>query len=84
MDSVFTAGGTINSRQAASPLVRLMEEEERWKAPDHHQVSLLKIGEEASQIVFSPAWRSKLRLTTGVTYPFAMMNFADLYPVFAN
>ncbi|GFU72792.1 uncharacterized protein TNCV_3712151 [Trichonephila clavipes] len=28
-------GGTLNSRQAASPLVWLMEREERWKAPGH-------------------------------------------------
>ncbi|GFX41700.1 hypothetical protein TNCV_3110961 [Trichonephila clavipes] len=26
-------GGTINSRRAASPLVWLMEEEERWETP---------------------------------------------------
>ncbi|GFX07608.1 hypothetical protein TNCV_4158781 [Trichonephila clavipes] len=25
-------GGTLNSRQAASPLVRLVEKKERWKA----------------------------------------------------
>ncbi|GFT28619.1 uncharacterized protein TNCV_4832091 [Trichonephila clavipes] len=30
-------GGTLNSRRAASPLVWLMEGEERWKAPDHPQ-----------------------------------------------
>ncbi|GFX35222.1 hypothetical protein TNCV_100291 [Trichonephila clavipes] len=30
-------GGTLSSRQAASPLVRLMEGEERWEAPDHSQ-----------------------------------------------
>ncbi|GFV44834.1 uncharacterized protein TNCV_563831 [Trichonephila clavipes] len=28
-------GGTLNSRRAASPLVRLVEGEERWEAPDH-------------------------------------------------
>ncbi|GFW41612.1 uncharacterized protein TNCV_4035281 [Trichonephila clavipes] len=28
-------GGTLNSRQATSPLVRLAEGEERWQAPDH-------------------------------------------------
>ncbi|GFV28449.1 uncharacterized protein TNCV_3984001 [Trichonephila clavipes] len=28
-------GGTLNSRQAASPLVWLVEGEERWEAPDH-------------------------------------------------
>ncbi|GFX97635.1 uncharacterized protein TNCV_2841951 [Trichonephila clavipes] len=30
-------GGTLNSRRAASPLVRLVEGEERWEAPDHPQ-----------------------------------------------
>ncbi|GFX42616.1 uncharacterized protein TNCV_261511 [Trichonephila clavipes] len=29
-------GGTLNSRRAASPLVRLVKEEERWKAPDQN------------------------------------------------
>ncbi|GFT70908.1 cullin-4A [Trichonephila clavipes] len=28
---------TLNSRRAASPLVRLVEGEERWEAPDHPQ-----------------------------------------------
>ncbi|GFV57274.1 hypothetical protein TNCV_2822911 [Trichonephila clavipes] len=28
-------GGTLNSRRAASPLVRLVEGEERWEASDH-------------------------------------------------
>ncbi|GFY24279.1 uncharacterized protein TNCV_1013281 [Trichonephila clavipes] len=31
-------GGTLNSRRAVSPLVRLVEGEERWEAPDHLQV----------------------------------------------
>ncbi|GFW11290.1 HTH_Tnp_Tc3_2 domain-containing protein [Trichonephila clavipes] len=30
-------GDTLNSRRAPSPLVRLVEEEERWEAPDHPQ-----------------------------------------------
>ncbi|GFY16793.1 uncharacterized protein TNCV_4337941 [Trichonephila clavipes] len=30
-------GSTLNSRRAASPLVRLVEGEERWEAPDHPQ-----------------------------------------------
>ncbi|GFY34659.1 uncharacterized protein TNCV_1373501 [Trichonephila clavipes] len=30
-------GGTLNSRRAASHLVRLVEGEERWEAPDHPQ-----------------------------------------------
>ncbi|GFU63640.1 uncharacterized protein TNCV_4588451 [Trichonephila clavipes] len=37
MYSAFAAGGTLNSRRAASSLVRLVEGEERWNAPDHPQ-----------------------------------------------
>ncbi|GFW36953.1 uncharacterized protein TNCV_5018521 [Trichonephila clavipes] len=33
----FAAGGTFNSRRAAIPLERLVEGEERRKAPDHPQ-----------------------------------------------
>ncbi|GFV61891.1 hypothetical protein TNCV_4106951 [Trichonephila clavipes] len=46
--------------------------------------SALKIGVETSQIVQSPVWCSKLRLTTGVTWPFAMINFVDLDVAFAD
>ncbi|GFT05276.1 hypothetical protein TNCV_123111 [Trichonephila clavipes] len=60
-------GGTLNSHRAASPLMWLVEGVERWEAPDHPQVSSLKIGMETNQIVPSPVWCSKLRLTTGVT-----------------
>ncbi|GFW80964.1 uncharacterized protein TNCV_3780431 [Trichonephila clavipes] len=30
-------GGTLNSRRVISSLVRLVEGEERWEAPDHSQ-----------------------------------------------
>ncbi|GFV83120.1 uncharacterized protein TNCV_2802461 [Trichonephila clavipes] len=30
-------GGTLNSRRAASPLVWLVEGEDRWEAPGHSQ-----------------------------------------------
>ncbi|GFX23452.1 cullin-4A [Trichonephila clavipes] len=30
-------GGTLNSRQAASPLMRLVEGEERWEIPERPQ-----------------------------------------------
>ncbi|GFW63212.1 uncharacterized protein TNCV_581521 [Trichonephila clavipes] len=30
-------GNTLNSRQVSSPLVRLVEGEERWEAPDYSQ-----------------------------------------------
>ncbi|GFX11099.1 uncharacterized protein TNCV_4503141 [Trichonephila clavipes] len=33
-------GGVLNSRRGASPLVRLVEREERWESPDHPQVVL--------------------------------------------
>ncbi|GFT86004.1 cullin-4A [Trichonephila clavipes] len=29
--------GTLNSRRATSPLVRLVKGEERWEAPDHRK-----------------------------------------------
>ncbi|GFW75794.1 uncharacterized protein TNCV_4429771 [Trichonephila clavipes] len=31
-------GGTLNSRRAANPLVRLVEGKERWEIPDHSRV----------------------------------------------
>ncbi|GFX28333.1 uncharacterized protein TNCV_596461 [Trichonephila clavipes] len=59
-------GGTLNNCRAASPLVKLMEEEDRWKASDHPmRCSPSKLG-EPSQKVLSPAWSSKLRIMTGV------------------
>ncbi|GFX90019.1 uncharacterized protein TNCV_887171 [Trichonephila clavipes] len=76
--------GTLNSRRAASPLVWLGKRVERWESPDHPQVSSLKIGVETSQIILSPVLCSKLQQTTGVTYPFAMMNFMGLDLDFAN
>ncbi|GFX27533.1 uncharacterized protein TNCV_4995881 [Trichonephila clavipes] len=33
-------GGTLNGRRAASPLVRLVEGEEKWEYPDHPQTCL--------------------------------------------
>ncbi|GFU85182.1 hypothetical protein TNCV_1554451 [Trichonephila clavipes] len=36
-------GGTINSRRTASPLVWLVEGEDRWEVPDYLQVFSLKI-----------------------------------------
>ncbi|GFV77567.1 uncharacterized protein TNCV_1070961 [Trichonephila clavipes] len=37
-------GGTLNSRRAASPLVRLMEGKKRWEAPDPPGCSPSKLG----------------------------------------
>ncbi|GFU01127.1 uncharacterized protein TNCV_2834941 [Trichonephila clavipes] len=36
-------GSTLNSRRAASPLVRLVQEEEKWEAPDYLQGVLPQI-----------------------------------------
>ncbi|GFS52759.1 hypothetical protein TNCV_2995591 [Trichonephila clavipes] len=46
--------GTLNSRRDASPLVRLVEGEERWEAPDHPRVFSLKLEMERNKIVQSP------------------------------
>ncbi|GFW32375.1 uncharacterized protein TNCV_675341 [Trichonephila clavipes] len=37
MYNAFAAWGALNSHRAASPLVRLVEGEERWEALDHPQ-----------------------------------------------
>ncbi|GFV63139.1 hypothetical protein TNCV_3025681 [Trichonephila clavipes] len=44
MYSAFSAGGTLNSRRASSPLVKLVEGDERWEAPDNTKGFSLKIG----------------------------------------
>ncbi|GFW12063.1 uncharacterized protein TNCV_4531281 [Trichonephila clavipes] len=49
MYSAFVAGGTLYSRRAASPIVRLMEGEERWKVPDHSQGVLTPYWGETEQ-----------------------------------
>ncbi|GFU56208.1 hypothetical protein TNCV_712671 [Trichonephila clavipes] len=59
--------GYSKGRRAASSLVRLVEGVERWETPDHLQGPWsLKTGVEPSQVVLSPVWCSKLRITTGV------------------
>ncbi|GFV50981.1 hypothetical protein TNCV_302421 [Trichonephila clavipes] len=50
MYSASVAGGTLISRRAASPLVRLVEREERWEDPDYPRVFSLKIGVEPSKL----------------------------------
>ncbi|GFV54854.1 transposable element Tcb2 transposase [Trichonephila clavipes] len=65
--SAFAARGTLSSRLAASPFMRLVEEEERWGASDLPQVFSIQIGVEPSQIVpKSPELGSQLRLKTDV------------------
>ncbi|GFT06366.1 uncharacterized protein TNCV_1145561 [Trichonephila clavipes] len=60
-------GCTLNSRRDTSPLVRLVEGEERWEDQTTLLVFSLKIGVKPSYVVLSPIWCSNLRLTTGVT-----------------
>ncbi|GFY08251.1 hypothetical protein TNCV_1356591 [Trichonephila clavipes] len=63
-------GGTLNSHRAASPLVRLVEGEERWEVPDHLRMFSLEIGVGPGQIVLSPestAWCNIERLEFGQT-----------------
>ncbi|GFV88148.1 uncharacterized protein TNCV_3242971 [Trichonephila clavipes] len=57
--------GTLNSRRDATHLVRLVEREERWKAPDHLQGVFLQNWDELSKIVPSTLWCLKLRRTGG-------------------
>ncbi|GFX98335.1 transposable element Tc1 transposase [Trichonephila clavipes] len=48
MYSAFAAWGTLDSRRAAKPLVRLVEGEERWEAPAP-RVSLSKLGRKRAK-----------------------------------
>ncbi|GFV59178.1 uncharacterized protein TNCV_2339191 [Trichonephila clavipes] len=49
MYSVFVAWSTLNSRRVASPLVRWVEEEERWETPDDPQGILPQNWSETEQ-----------------------------------
>ncbi|GFY09154.1 uncharacterized protein TNCV_4663451 [Trichonephila clavipes] len=71
-------GGTLNSHRAASPLVRLVEEEERWEAPDHPQGVLPQNSGETELNRSVTCMTLKATITTGVTYSFALMNFVGL------
>ncbi|GFX33314.1 hypothetical protein TNCV_811761 [Trichonephila clavipes] len=51
MYSAFAAGGTLNSRQATSPLVRLVEGEMRWRPLATPGVSPSKLWVKPSRIV---------------------------------
>ncbi|GFU45706.1 extended synaptotagmin-3 [Trichonephila clavipes] len=67
-------GGTLNSRRAASPLMRLVAGDERvgwqytriYNPQRHPRVLVIKCGTDPSQIVLSPAWCSMLQPMTGV------------------
>ncbi|GFY09124.1 hypothetical protein TNCV_4663151 [Trichonephila clavipes] len=52
-------GGTLNSRQATSPLVRLVEGEERWEASDPPGCSPSKLGCVTYALVSSPLSEDK-------------------------
>ncbi|GFT86482.1 cullin-4A [Trichonephila clavipes] len=71
-------GGTLNSRRPASPLVRLMEGEERWEAPDHHQSFLpqnwgeTKLNHSVTSMVLKAMANNRRHLA------FVMMNFVGL------
>ncbi|GFU29093.1 uncharacterized protein TNCV_4836971 [Trichonephila clavipes] len=56
---------TLNSRQATSSFVRMVEGEERWESPDHPRVFSFQIGVASSKITLSPTRCSKLRRATG-------------------
>ncbi|GFS81152.1 uncharacterized protein TNCV_1224021 [Trichonephila clavipes] len=64
---VLRQGVTLNSHRTASPLMRLVEEEERWETPDHLQDILPQNrgGTEPNRVV-SCIWCSNLRITTSV------------------
>ncbi|GFY03115.1 uncharacterized protein TNCV_981201 [Trichonephila clavipes] len=54
-------GGTLNSRRAPSPLVWLVEGEERWEAPDNPQgfLPLNWCGTEQKRIVTCMVLKAK-------------------------
>ncbi|GFV91217.1 uncharacterized protein TNCV_897381 [Trichonephila clavipes] len=60
-------GSTLNSRRAANPLVRLVEGEERWEAPDHPQGVLTQKWGETKLNRSITCMVIKATLTTGVT-----------------
>ncbi|GFW93488.1 hypothetical protein TNCV_46911 [Trichonephila clavipes] len=68
--------------EAASPLVRLVEEEEKWEAPDHTQgVFLQNWGEtELNHSITCMV----LKATANDRRPSAMMNFVGLDLAFAD
>ncbi|GFU10630.1 hypothetical protein TNCV_1773051 [Trichonephila clavipes] len=67
--------GTLNGRQAASFFGRLVDGEKRLETPVQPQCVLLQNwgGIEPNCTVISLV--SKLRITTGIYRPFAVMNF---------
>ncbi|GFY35163.1 hypothetical protein TNCV_5045381 [Trichonephila clavipes] len=70
---------TLNSHRAASPLIRVVEREERWERPlTTSRMFYLITEEELRQIILSPVWCSKLQLRIGVQPALDKMNFVGL------
>ncbi|GFU86342.1 uncharacterized protein TNCV_2116951 [Trichonephila clavipes] len=61
----FRHGGFLNSRQAVSPFVRLVEGEQKWEAPDSQGVLRQNWGGNELNLTVT-TWCSRLLLTTGV------------------
>ncbi|GFV70942.1 uncharacterized protein TNCV_4164891 [Trichonephila clavipes] len=74
-------GGTLKSRRAASPLVRLVGGEERWVAPDHPQGVLPQNWGETK--LNRSVTRVGLKVTANRCH-FAMINSMGLDPVFTD
>ncbi|GFX91348.1 uncharacterized protein TNCV_3688121 [Trichonephila clavipes] len=55
----YRHGGTLNSCQAASPLVRLEEGEERWETPKHPPGVLLQNWDETELNRYIPCMMLK-------------------------
>ncbi|GFU94265.1 hypothetical protein TNCV_3980661 [Trichonephila clavipes] len=68
-------GSSLNSSRTANPLVRLVEEEERWEALGHPWGALPQIWVELNQIILLPVWGSKLWLTTSLHLAFCRNEF---------
>ncbi|GFV11681.1 uncharacterized protein TNCV_976701 [Trichonephila clavipes] len=77
-------GDTLNSRQAASPLVRLVEGEERWETPDHSRGVLPQNWEAGRLLLFSPSARlsKPLQMTSWAAWDFRGRTFFPLPPCF--
>ncbi|GFX89066.1 uncharacterized protein TNCV_2853651 [Trichonephila clavipes] len=65
--NVLRHGGTLNSSRVTSPLVRLVEWEERWEASDHPQSVLPQNWGGIEQNGTATCMVLKATVTTGVT-----------------
>ncbi|GFW25401.1 uncharacterized protein TNCV_3721291 [Trichonephila clavipes] len=76
-------GGTLNSRRAASPLVRLVEGKERWEAPDHPWGVVLPQNWGETELNRSVAYMV-LKATANDRRHLALMKFECLDLAFAD